>query len=151
MTIFCPYNTFVKLIVIVDFYHKRKFPSQVSIFKCHSFTFRKTFLSSPSTCRIFSTMNFLTNTYFDNFFDDFLDKFFWRISLTNILTIYILLTSSKNQIYEFRIPNIYNYFFNNIQLMYTLCFLVASVKLKVYKKVVKFSFKQQEILGIRNS
>ena len=63
----------------------------------------------------------------------------------------ILLTSSKNQIYEFRIPNIYNYFFNNIQLMYTLCFLVASVKLKVYKKVVKFSFKQQEILGIRNS
>ena len=63
----------------------------------------------------------------------------------------ILLTSSKNQIYEFRIPNIYNYFFNNIQLMYTLCFLVASVKLKVYKKVVKFSFKQQKILGIRNS
>ena len=42
-------------------------------------------------------------------------------------------------------------FFNNIRLMYTLCFLVASVKLKVYKKVVKFSFKQQEILGIRNS
>merc|ERR1712015_351600 len=63
----------------------------------------------------------------------------------------ILLTSSKNQIYEFRIPNIYNYFFNNIRLMHTLCFLVASVKLKVYKKVVKFSFKQQEILGIRNS
>ena len=63
----------------------------------------------------------------------------------------ILLTSSKNQIYEFRIPNIYNYFFNNIRLMYTLCFLVASVKLKVYKKVVKFSFKQQKILGIRNS
>ena len=25
---------------------------------------------------------------------------------------YILLTSSKNQTYEFRIPNIYNYFFN---------------------------------------
>ena len=65
--------------------------------------------------------------------------------------IYILLTSSKNQIYEFRIPNIYNSFFNNIRLMYTLCFLVASVKLKVYKKVVKFSFKQQKILGIRNS
>ena len=64
---------------------------------------------------------------------------------------FILLTSSKNQIYEFRIPNIYNYFFNNIRLMYTLCFLVASVKLKVYKKVVKFSFKQQKILGIRNS
>ena len=64
---------------------------------------------------------------------------------------YILLTSSKNQIYEFRIPNIYNYFLNNIRLMYTLCFLVASVKLKVYKKVVKFSFKQQKILGIRNS
>ena len=64
---------------------------------------------------------------------------------------FILLTSSKNQIYEFRIPNIYNYFFNNIGLMYTLCFLVASVKLKVYKKVVKFSFKQQKILGIRNS
>ena len=63
----------------------------------------------------------------------------------------ILLTSSKNQIYEFRIPNIYNYFFNNIRLMYTLCFLVASVKLKVYKKVVKFSFKQQKILGIWNS
>ena len=41
-------------------------------------------------------------------------------------------------------------FFNNIRLMYTLCFLVASVKLKVYKKVVKFSFKQQKILGIRN-
>ena len=65
--------------------------------------------------------------------------------------IFILLTSSKNQIYEFWIPNIYNYFFNNIRLMYTLCFLVASVKLKVYKKVVKFSFKQQKILGIRNS
>ena len=64
--------------------------------------------------------------------------------------IIILLTSSKNQIYEFRIPNIYKYFFNNIRLMYTLCFLVASVKLKVYKKVVKFSFKQQKILGIRN-
>ena len=42
-------------------------------------------------------------------------------------------------------------FFNNIGLMYTLCFLVASVKLKVYKKVVKFSYKQQKILGIRNS
>ena len=61
----------------------------------------------------------------------------------------ILLTSSKNQIYEFRIPNIYNYFFNNIQLMYTLCFLVASVKLKVYKKVVKFSFKQQKYFGFQ--
>ena len=60
----------------------------------------------------------------------------------------ILLTSSKNEIYEFRIPDIYNYFFNNIRLMYT---LVASVKLKVYKKVVKFSFKQQKILGIQNS
>ena len=52
-----------------------------------------------------------------------------------------------------RIPNpqYLQLFFNNIQLMYTLCFLVASVKLKVYKKVVKFSFKQQKILGIRNS
>ena len=67
------------------------------------------------------------------------------------INVFILLTSSKNQIYEFRIPNIYNFFFNNIQLMYTLCFLVASVKLKVYKKVVKFSFNQQKILGIRNS
>ena len=65
-----------------------------------------------------------------------------RGKLTSFLNFIILLTSSKNQIYEFRIPNIYNYFFNNIQLMYTLCFLVASVKLKVYKKVVKFSFKQ---------
>ena len=64
------------------------------------------------------------------------------------LQLYILLTSSKNQIYEFRIPNIYNYFFNNIQLMYTLCFLVASVKLKVYKKIVKFSFKQQKIFWV---
>ena len=68
---------------------------------------------------------------------------FWQII--------ILLMSSNNQIYEFQIPNIYNYFFNNIRLMHTLCFLVASVKLKVYKKVVKFSFKQQKILGIRNS
>ena len=32
--------------------------------------------------------------------------------------------------------------------MYTLCFLVASVKLKVYKKVVKFSFKQQKIFWV---
>ena len=71
--------------------------------------------------------------------------------LANDYMLYILLTSSKNQIYKFRIPNIYNYFFNNIRLMYTLCFLVASVKLKVYKKVVKFSFKQQKILVIRNS
>ena len=52
-----------------------------------------------------------------------------------------------------RIPNpqYLQLFFNNVRLMYTLCFLVASVKLKVYKKVVKFSFKQQKILGIRNS
>ena len=74
-----------------------------------------------------------------------------KLSLNLTVLTFILLTSSKNQIYELRIPNIYNYFFNNIQLMYTLCFLVASVKLKVYKKVVKFSLKQQEILGIRNS
>ena len=39
-------------------------------------------------------------------------------------------------------------FFNNIRLMYTLCFLVAPVKLKVYKKVVKFSFKQQKIFWV---
>ena len=32
--------------------------------------------------------------------------------------------------------------------MYTLCFLVASVKLKVYKKVFKFSFKQQKIFWV---
>ena len=32
--------------------------------------------------------------------------------------------------------------------MYTLCFLVASVKLKVYKKVIKFSFKQQKIFWV---
>ena len=32
--------------------------------------------------------------------------------------------------------------------MYTLCFLVAPVKLKVYKKVVKFSFKQQKIFWV---
>ena len=32
--------------------------------------------------------------------------------------------------------------------MYTLCFLVASVKLKVYKKVIKFSFKQQKIIWV---
>ena len=39
------------------------------------------------------------------------------------------------------------FFFNDIQLLYTLCFLAAPVKVKVYKKVVKFSFKQQKIFG----
>ena len=109
-------------------------------------------------CPMFGTYNrsfrvlensFRMEEFQNNFFQTTFHHHFWDENI--IFRSIILLTSSKNQIYEFRITNIYNYFFNNTRLMYTLCFLVASVKLKVYKKVVKFSFKQQKILGIRNS
>ena len=72
----------------------------------------------------------------------FKNMFYWEIN-----NVYLAHVIEKPNL---RIPNP-QYFFNNIRLMYTLCFLVASVKLKVYKKVVKFSFKKQKILGIRNS
>ena len=67
--------------------------------------------------------------------------------VTKIQKTIILLTSSKNQIYEFRIPNIYNYFLITFDLCIHFVFLSPLSNSKCIKKLPNFHLNNKKYWG----